>query len=480
MPPHAMGLESTTTEWTDVDLEVAGTIPGWLSGTLLRNGPALFEVGESSLNHWFDGLAMLRRYSIGDGAVTASTAFLRSEEYEHVRDHGSLATDQFGTTAPTSFAESIRNLVDPTLTDNASVSVDRIGGRYAAITETPRAVGFDPETLETHETFDPDSATDATGTLGHPHADFRREETVNMGVRFGRQSEYVLLRRSWDDAESERVGSFSVDRPAYFHSFALTDRYAILAECPLRLSPLSLLRDRPFIENYGWDSDRPARFLVFDRNSGTVVAAPETAPFFVFHHVNAFETGDEVVVDLVAFEDASVVDALFLDELRSPERTVPGGEYRRYALSLDEEAASSRTLSTGPVEFPMLDYRRVNGRPYRYAYFAGNRESPTVGLPTQLLKVDLERETETVWREDGTYPGEPVFVARDPHDHSTAEDDGAILTIVLDPDSDRSLLVVLDAATFEERARAELPGVVPFGFHGQFYRTFDRYDRTMP
>jgi carotenoid cleavage dioxygenase-like enzyme len=32
---------------------------------------------------------------------------------------------------------------------------------------------------------------------------------------------------------------------------------------------------------------------------------------------------------------------------------------------------------------------------------------------------------------------------------------------------------VLDAATFAERARAEVPHHIPFGFHGQFFGSLD-------
>ena len=37
---------------------------------------------------------------------------------------------------------------------------------------------------------------------------------------------------------------------------------------------------------------------------------------FCFHHVNAFEDGDDLTVDLLAYDDASVVRALTLDRLR--------------------------------------------------------------------------------------------------------------------------------------------------------------------
>ena len=51
---------------------------------------------------------------------------------------------------------------------------------------------------------------------------------------------------------------------------------------------------------------------------------------------------------------------------------------------------------------------------------------------------------------------------------TAAEDDGVVLSVVLDARKSRSFLVVLDAATLTERARAEVPHHIPFHFHGNF------------
>jgi carotenoid cleavage dioxygenase-like enzyme len=45
------------------------------------------------------------------------------------------------------------------------------------------------------------------------------------------------------------------------------------------------------------------------------------------------------------------------------------------------------------------------------------------------------------------------------------EDDGVVLTIVINSDGGGSL-VILDAATFAELGRCRLPEALPFGLHG--------------
>ena len=485
-PSYAAGLESMRREFDRVDCAVEGTIPAWLSGTLFRNGPGQFEVDGRSLNHWFDGLAMLRRFRIADGEVTVSNRFLRSREYEHVMETGELRCDQFGTNAPSSLLDRLTGFLTPTLTDNASISVDRIAQQTVAITETPNAVAFDPETLATEGCVEYNDGLSITGSLGHPHYDFAREMVVNVGVRFGRTSEYVLFERPTDSRIRREIGSFDVDRPAYIHSFGLTEQYAVLIESPLRLRPTALLRNRPFIENYSWDGDA-SRFLLLDRRSGEVVSTRRVDPCFVFHHVNAFEHPSEnrVIVDVIAFEDNEVIQSLYLDRLRGGEESVPGGELRRYRLPVEEGAIAERTLLAGPIEFPMINYRRVTTCPYRYLYAMGHTNPPAIGLLNCLVKYDLETDRRQLWSEPGVYPSEPVFVPREfapfpGAETVTAEDDGVVLSVLLDTRVDRSALLVLDAASFSEVARARLPETVPFGFHGQWYPDSDRPHRSMP
>ena len=60
-----------------------------------------------------------------------------------------------------------------------------------------------------------------------------------------------------------------------------------------------------------------------------------------------------------------------------------------------------------------------------------------------------------------------MFVARP---EAEAEDDGALLSVVLDVRSETSFLLVLDAADLTELARAQAPHHIPFSFHGQFAR----------
>jgi carotenoid cleavage dioxygenase-like enzyme len=69
------------------------------------------------------------------------------------------------------------------------------------------------------------------------------------------------------------------------------------------------------------------------------------------------------------------------------------------------------------------------------------------------------------WSSDNCFPGAPVLVraaADDP------QGEGWLLSVVLDVMAQRSFILILDAVTMVEQARAWLPWALPFGLHALF------------
>jgi carotenoid cleavage dioxygenase-like enzyme len=168
------------------------------------------------------------------------------------------------------------------------------------------------------------------------------------------------------------------------------------------------------------------------------------------------------VVDIAAFDDSSVIEDLYLSPLRGEdvfEHSLT--QLRRYRLT--DGSVEPQILSEESIELPRINYGACNERSYRYVYGVGLHATEFLN---RLLKVDVTTGDTQVWRRDGCYPGEPVFI---PAPDSTAEDEGVVLSAVLDSATLTSFLLVLDASSFTEIARAHVPQVVPFGFHGSFF-----------
>lgn len=77
----------------------SGKIPEWLEGSLIRNGSGILEIGETKMNHLFDGLSVLNRFAIdghGEGKATFQNRILRSETYKDSKNANRLSVHQFG------------------------------------------------------------------------------------------------------------------------------------------------------------------------------------------------------------------------------------------------------------------------------------------------------------------------------------------------------------------------------------------------
>jgi carotenoid cleavage dioxygenase-like enzyme len=246
----------------------------------------------------------------------------------------------------------------------------------------------------------------------------------------------------------------------------MTERYLVLVEFPLTVSALELkFSGKPFIQNYRWQPQRGLKFHIVDKESGAEVATAHGEAVFAFHHVNAFEDKDGLVIDMIAYPDASIIDQLYLARLRAGTPIDATGLFTRFRVKFSSSVpVIGETLSPVPLELPRINYEAHAGKTYRHVWGTGIQL--TGDFLDSIVKIDAETGTVARWYVQGLYPGEPVFV---PAPNATAEDDGALLSVVLDIANDVSFLLVLDAATLEEKARAEAPHAIPFHFHGNYF-----------
>ena len=94
-PPYAIGFSTLGKEIQLDDLPLRGNFPSWLNGTLVRNGPAQFEVGEQRYKHWFDGLAMLHKFSFRGSRVSYANRFIESRSYTEARKEGKISRGEY-------------------------------------------------------------------------------------------------------------------------------------------------------------------------------------------------------------------------------------------------------------------------------------------------------------------------------------------------------------------------------------------------
>jgi torulene dioxygenase len=114
---------------------------------------------------------------------------------------------------------------------------------------------------------------------------------------------------------------------------------------------------------------------------------------------------------------------------------------------LEWEVSKDKTM-----ELPVINPRFVT-KAHRYIYGIADRGYST--WVDGLLKYDIESRKALYWQEHGHNPGEAIFI---PDPHSNREDDGCLLSVVVDGHSGRSYLLVLNARDMQEVGRAEMVG----------------------
>ena len=102
-------------------LGVEGSIPHWLKGELIRNGPGQVMV-DKPMKHWFDGLAMLHRFHIANGNVGYRSRFIDCAAYRSAQKEGRITYSDFATDPCRTLFQQLQTIFnpDPKITDSAN------------------------------------------------------------------------------------------------------------------------------------------------------------------------------------------------------------------------------------------------------------------------------------------------------------------------------------------------------------------------
>lgn len=463
------GFLSRTEAAPPAEAVVRGRLPDWLRGSLLLNGPALWDLPAASYAHWFDGLALLHRVRLDGAAGTGGSAhytsrFLDTEDARLSRQHGRPELGGYDTPVTGGLLSRILHLFNPRRTDNGCVVLSQCDGQWLALTESDRATRFDPETLATLGELHWADKLKLPLMAAHPCTD-AQGRWWNVGVQFGRMCEYVLVGA---DRRGERTvrARIPCQRPGYLHAFVLSARHALIWECAWRAHPLRFLfAVESYAKHFDWLPQKGSRLHAVNLADGSV-RSWEAPPLFLFHGVQAYEQGNDIVLD-VCLDEEPVVDALSITRLRAGVPSeVPRARHTRFVLGAG--ATARQEPLPGRFELPQVNARAALAGAVRHVWAASG--PPDGAFFDRTIKLDHAsgRMTEHVYPDAVAL--EPLFVpapqANGAANGASAEDNGVLLVHTLADTDAGSVIRVLDAATLDERASIALPAVVPFGFHG--------------
>lgn len=526
--PNDSGFDTNYEEHEPVELAVHGTIPYYAAGVLYRTGPLGYKVKTDDGNiwaakHWFDGFSCVHRFQIefpdpnGPPNVQYRSRRTVDDLLERIRKDGKLEGFTFGAKRDPceSFFKKVMSMFQPSRSFSnigVTLSINMPGGGYTSAekpavnghtngiqtlhtkTDGPRYKVIDPVTLELKgKASQARTHPDLIGefSAAHGKSDPDTGDFFNFNLKLGYKGIYRIFRTSASTGETTILATFE-GRPAYIHSIFLTENHVILCVWNSHISwaGLSVLYHKNVVDAIApFDPNSKAMWYVVDRKHGRgLVATYESDPFFCFHSINAWEEPSptdpkktDIITELSMFENTDVIHRFYYDNLVS---TIADPQYagskRLSCLPMQAQfrlaSVDSTVSSTKPLPAELLfqadkmksmELGTINPRylTHRHRYSYGCADRLKSSFMDGIVKFDNVTQQSIFWETEGHTPGEPIFVA-DPE--GKAEDDGVLLTVVLDGYADKSYLLVLGAKDLKEIGRAEMNGPMSFGFHGAF------------
>ncbi|KAK4551912.1 hypothetical protein LTR86_010813 [Recurvomyces mirabilis] len=508
--PLTFGFYATPEIPEPVKLDIVGSFPAWLSGSLYRGAAATWDSGNYTAEHWFDGFSRHHKFVIQNGDVSYRSRNASDELLDFVAETGKYPNGMFGSDPckiifgafethfrdgkhkrgdKSSDSDSIAYIPNfPGLNRNTSSNPnDAPFETLVSTTDANSLQQFDPVTLEPIELFtyqveNPLLVNDGRSAAHPAHADDGTIYNYVLDTSVD-PPEYRVFGVDPFTGRGRILATINDAPAAYLHSIFNTANYIILIVWQADLvKPATTL-----LGALGkWDPSRKTVFYVIDRVDGGVRAKYISSDaFFAFHSINSYETpAGDIIIDLPTMPDTTFIESAKIPYLRANvghrvhgrSKSDIAGTFTRYRLprqpyappsgngtlpSMHAEKVFSLPYASANMELPRIN-PLWETKEYRYAY--GIHVKKPGFFSDSIIKVDLDSRKPTVWMpEQNGLPSEPIFV---PKPGATKEDDGVLLTVVMDSQRKMSALVAIDAVTMKEVGQARLPIVMGYGFHG--------------
>ncbi|KAI1475518.1 torulene oxygenase [Daldinia eschscholtzii] len=341
-------------------------------------------------------------------------------------------------------------------------------------------------------------------SCAHAQRDPETGDFYNYNLEMGYKSAYRVFRASTSTGATEILATISAPdvKPAYIHSFFFTPSFVILCIPSSHIGMMGL--HVPWKGNMvdamePFEESKLCKWFVIDRigNRGVVAIFDSPAAFY-FHSVNSFEERDEktgdldVCCDVMQYPNLDIIRAYELDVMlqrNGAAKNFWGDEERnrnshvrltRWKLKVPKPYTNEPNTpaprrnaekifeikAPHAGELPTINPAYATKK-HRYVYSIANRGYST--MFDTIVKTDVSTLSATFWdNPKGHTPGEPIFVPRPKSGQGELEeeDDGVLLSVVLDGTGKTSYLLCLDAKTLKELGRAECDFAIGFGFHG--------------
>lgn len=442
----------------DYEPQVEGNLPSSIKGVLYRNGPGKFETGDHRINHLLDGDGLVQKLSIQNGKPQYSNAFVRTEKFLEEEAQQKALHATWSTRRPGGMLANLGGGVDHS---QAGVTVYPVNNRLVARDEAGPSYVLDPDTLATLGKMDVANSSTAVGYKAHSKFDPATGDYILAGQEFGPSMKIHTAVYNDFNLKSHQV--FTAPRQVYLHDFFVSKNYFAFILHPCNFSPWKfLLGLRSFTDSLRWQA-ADGNIIALHPRAGGKTLYFEAPSSFMWHSLNAFEQGNNVILDFIGYDEPDHFigeDALFKNIMHGQlGRAQSPGKIRRYKIDLNKHKLLEEIVDSENHEFPALD-PNFSMQNQEVAYFAWSGLGAfNSGLKRLNYKTGM---TQTFDFGSNTQVGEPIYVP------DSNPKNGWIISQCLDGTSQRTFFAVFEAANIKKGpvAKIWLHHHVPISFHG--------------
>ncbi len=459
----AKAIAQPATEFPPTPLPViSGQIPAGLRGTLYRNGPARLERGGIHVGHWFDGDGAILAVHFTDRGATGLYRYVQTAGYQEEAAASKLLYGNYGMTAP----GPIWNQWLKPIKNAANTSVLALPDKLLALWEGGKPHALDLETLKTRGLDDLGGLNDGLTYSAHPKCDAHTGEIFNFGTSPGLNSTLHVYKSNAYGKILQKA-AVELEGIPLVHDFVLAGPYLVFFIPPVRVKPLPVLAGLScYSDSLEWQPSKGTQFLVFERETLTVISRGETEPWFQWHFANAYvDASGSVIVDVVRYEDFQTNQ--YLKEVATGQTHTPA-KSTLWQVHLNPKLGKVTAIQEvldRDCEFPIVPPQQV-GQASRYTYLSVHRQGADISQERFGAIARFDHQTDTLTTADlgeNRYPSEPIYV---PSAHNPNQ--AWVVTVVYDGNTDTSVVWIFDSERLDESpvCRLGLPSVIPHSFHG--------------
>ncbi|CAG7706976.1 unnamed protein product, partial [Allacma fusca] len=455
-------------------VEIQGDFPDWVNGTVFTIGPGKFHFQESgfTVNQVGDGYGIVCKLAISGKKITLWKKYVQSDALRKANEAGKPVLAEIFTPSSTDVTKStlgrIMSIV-PQTTDNTNHGIYFFGNKIHTMNGLQYFREIHPKDLSSGIKYDTNIFGIKSST---PHPMIDEDGTMyNIGTSMSATGSKVKIFKipgvkpgqTFKDSLKKleviaTLPSSRITQSHIHHSFGMSENYLVLVEQPYILNGKKMLgwivsggeaKLHDFTE---WHPKEVNRFVIVEKSTGKIlkrkIESSET--FFFLHAINCYEENNQLLFDILAYPDTSVIEKMFVKSLIDGTycNSQPKGIFKRLVLPLAENFegrfGSEVTLRANETAIIVKA-----GCPYA----------------NKITKIDLTTGKETAWEfEEDCLLGEIIFI---PNPDGFDEDDGILLSGLSSGfrNGGQHFLMFVCAKTMVEIGRAEFKNHVSLYTH---------------